>query len=47
MTHQFNQKSLQMHVIRRSGLPFEEKIVWGTRQVRMQLEPRLDLTRHI
>jgi RimJ/RimL family protein N-acetyltransferase len=36
-----------MHVIRRSGLPFEEKIVAGTRQVLMQLGPRLDLVRHI
>ncbi|HEX9923625.1 MAG TPA: GNAT family protein [Anaerolineae bacterium] len=35
------------YVIRRSSLPFEEEIVYGTRQVRLQLEPQLDLTRHI
>lgn len=36
-----------MHVIQRSGLPFEEKIVAGTRQVQMQLNSEPDMVRHI
>lgn len=36
-----------MGLIRTSELPFEEKMAYGTRQVRMQLKPEVDLVPHI
>jgi RimJ/RimL family protein N-acetyltransferase len=36
-----------MRIIRNTELPFEEKLAYGTRQVRMQLNPEADMVHHI